>query len=396
MQFRLLLSLVPFAIACSDQTNAMPTQENTFTAVVGSIVGGDTAPVRGSDGASHVVYELELTNAKAVPATIDRIDVLNFDDGATILTLTGDALVAALHTMNAQAAPSNLIPPNEARLLFVDMDFASDDAAPRRLKHRLAGTGATSPASREPSPIQYELTPYDISRKDPPSFIRPMTGPGWLASNGCCDVGGAHRGAIQSVNGELWDSQRFAIDWLRVDEQGRLVAGDPADLHNWVGYGEPILAAEDGVVIQARDGLPDQTPGTLPDPRTITIETIDGNSVVIDHGNDVFSFYAHLVTGSVAVRVGDRVQAGQQIGLLGNSGNTSAPHLHFHVMTGPSPLGSDGIPYVFEHFVRTQRIDAAQFDRALDGGRIDPPSGPSVTAVNALPLSFDVIDFGGG
>jgi murein DD-endopeptidase MepM/ murein hydrolase activator NlpD len=395
MRFRLLLALFPLALACSDQTNATPTQQNTFTAIVGSIVGGDTAPVLGSDGEYHVVYELELTNTKAVPATVDRIDVLNFDDGATLLTLAGDDLVAALHGMNAGPVASNAIQPNEARLLFVEMDFASEDEAPRRLKHRLTGTGATSPASREPAPIQYELTAYDISRKEPPFFFRSMRGRGWLAANGCCAAGGAHRGAIQSVNGELWDSQRFAIDWLRVDEEGRVYVGDPANLHSWVGYGEPILAAEDGVVVQARDGLPDQIPGTLPDPSTITIETIDGNSVVIDHGNDVHSFYAHLVEGSVAVQVGDRVEAGQQIGLLGNSGNTSAPHLHFHVMTGVSPLGSDGIPYVFDQFVVTQRIDAAQFDRALEGGRIDPPSGPSVTAVNALPLSFDVIDFGG-
>lgn len=395
MRFRTLPALLLLAVACSDQTNATPTQQNTFTAIVGSIVGGDTAPVLGSDGEYHVVYELELTNAKPVPATIDRIDVLNFDDGATLLTLSGEDLVAALYTMNARAAGSNVLLPNESRLLFVDMDFASEDEAPRRLKHRLTGTGATSPASQEPAPIQYELTAYDIDRKEPPFFFRSMRGGGWIAANGCCDVGGAHRGAIQSVNGELFDSQRFAIDWIRADGEGRVVVGDPANLSNWVGFGEPILAAEDGVVIEARDGLPDQVPGTLPDPSTITIDTIDGNSVVIDHGNDVHSFYAHLVNGSVAVRVGDRVQAGQQIGLLGNSGNTSAPHLHFHVMTGVSPLGSDGIPYVFDRFVRTQRIDAAQFDRALEGGRIDPPSGPGVTAVNALPLSFDVIDFGG-
>ena len=74
----------------------------------------------------------------------------------------------------------------------------------------------------------------------------------------------------------------------------------------------------------------------------ITSETIGGNHVVLDLGGGRFAFYAHLQPGSLKVKVGDRVTRGQIIGLVGNSGNSTEPHLHFHISNGVSPLGSEG------------------------------------------------------
>jgi murein DD-endopeptidase MepM/ murein hydrolase activator NlpD len=81
----------------------------------------------------------------------------------------------------------------------------------------------------------------------------------------------------------------------------------------------------------------------------VGIAGVDGNSVVIDHGNGLYSFYAHMQKGSI--KVGDKVRAGDQLGLLDNSGNTSAPHMQFHIMNGTSALGSDGLPFVFDSFL---------------------------------------------
>jgi hypothetical protein len=80
------------------------------------------------------------------------------------------------------------------------------------------------------------------------------------------------------------------------------------------------------------------------------VETADGNYVVVDLGQGRFALYAHLQPGSLRVKVGDRVRTGDVLGLLGNTGNTDGPHLHFHVMDGPSPLTSDGLPFVFTSF----------------------------------------------
>lgn len=368
---------------------------NVFTPIVGSILGTQDAPVPGTDGKAHLVYEVVLTNAKAVPATLDKIDVASADNGAVLKSLSGDALVASLHTLDAKLATSAAIPPNESRMLFIELEFASVAAAPKRIVHRISGSGASSPSSREPEPIAYELAPYDVARKTVPVFAAPLEGGRWLAANGCCGVTGAHRGAVQTVNGRLWDSQRFAIDWMRFDKEGRMVVGDPADVHNWVDYGATVRAAAGGTVIEMKDGLPDQVPGKLPAPGTITIETVDGNHVVIDHGNGLFTFYAHLIAGSVTVKVGDHVLARQKLGLLGNSGNTSAPHLHFHVMSGPSPLGSDGLPYVVDRFTLLQQIADADLDKALAGESIDSPTGAPAARAKELPLDRTVVDFGG-
>jgi murein DD-endopeptidase MepM/ murein hydrolase activator NlpD len=187
---------------------------------------------------------------------------------------------------------------------------------------------------------------------------------------------------------------------MRLDDQGRLVTGDPSDVSNWVGYGARVIAAADGVVVSALNDLENQVPGSLPDPNTITVGNVDGNHVVIDHGNGLYSFYAHLQPGSVQVQVGDTVQTGDQLGLLGNTGNTSAPHLHFHIMSGPSPLGSDGTLYVLDAFLLAGEadVDEAAFDAALIEGAASFPKREELNPVERereLPLDNAIVDFPG-
>src|SRR5213593_3739666 len=188
---------------------------------------------------------------------------------------------------------------------------------------------AISPAAKVPSSITYRVASLALATLAASVFRPPLEGKGWLVVNGCCGDTGAHRGAIQSINGRLFDSQRFAIDFMQADVDGRLVIGDPANVRSWVGYGARVRAAAAGRVVAARNDLSDQMPGSLPDPQTITVDNVDGNFVVLDHGQGLFTFYAHLQRKSVQVVQGDRVAAGQELGRLGNTGNTSAPHLHF-------------------------------------------------------------------
>ena len=110
----------------------------------------------------------------------------------------------------------------------------------------------------------------------------------------CCNPEIIHRGSVLSVNGALYDAQRFAIDWMRVDEQDRLVHGDLADVHNYTCYGAEVLAVADGKVVSPRNDLDDQKPGKLPDPDTVSIDTVNGNHVVLDIGGGYFAFFAHL------------------------------------------------------------------------------------------------------
>jgi murein DD-endopeptidase MepM/ murein hydrolase activator NlpD len=89
---------------------------------------------------------------------------------------------------------------------------------------------------------------------------------------------------------------------------------------------------------------------------------VGGNFVILDIGHGRYAFYAHLKPGSLRVRPGDRVRKGQVLGLVGNSGNSTEPHLHFHLMDDTSPLGSEGIPYVHETFALVGKCARALTD----------------------------------
>jgi Membrane proteins related to metalloendopeptidases len=175
----------------------------------------------------------------------------------------------------------------------------------------------------------------------------PLRGPGWVAANGCCTLN-AHRGATLAIDGTIRVPERFAIDFVQLNSQDRLFDGALTDLSAYAYYGAPIRAAAPGRVVGVRRSLPEQVPGSLP--AGATIQMAGGNYVVVKIGPGRFAFYAHLKTGSLRVRKGQKVKTGQVLGLLGNTGNTDGPHLHFHVMDSPSPLQSNGLPFVFRSF----------------------------------------------
>ena len=284
------------------------TVPDAFTAILIRPLAPRTAAFPGDDGRYHVVYELLLTNAKALPAAFDRIDVLDADDRTRVLlSVSGADLLARTLFLNAAPAPDTTLASNESKAVMMELVFETEADVPAGLVHRLEGTGADHPAAAIPGPLSYLAAPWPLNEVTPPVLGPPLTGQGWVVANGCCLTLGPHRSSIQTINGNLDNSQRFAIDWLKLDDENRFVLGDPAVLENWAGFGQPVLSVSDGVVVEARNDLDDQVPGSLPPPLTITVETVDGNHVVVDMGNGLFAFYAHFKKGSVAVQAGDRV-----------------------------------------------------------------------------------------
>lgn len=369
---------------------------DVFTPVIASTLSPEAYPIRGTDGACHAVYELQLTNTKSVPATIQKIEVLAGSTGSPMITSFSDAdLVKRLRTLAPQPAADATIEPNGGRLFYIELTFKDAASVPKLLEHHLYLTGAPNPGPAKPAPLDYVVAPLKIADAKPLVIGPPLAGTGWIAANGCCNPDITHRGSVQSVNGALYDSQRFAIDWMRLDEQGRLVHGDEGDVHNYADYGADVLAVADAKVVSVLNNLDDQLPGRLPEPSSITIETVDGNHVVLDLGGGRFAFYAHLQKNSIKVRPGDAVKKGAVLGKLGNTGNTSAPHLHFHIMNRPSPMAADGIPYLIDAFDFSGQIDIAAFEAApaLAGdwgkGRIAKPEPRQ----RQFPLNLNIINF---
>jgi hypothetical protein len=368
-----------------------------ITPVIASALNPNTGAFLGTDKKQHVVYELILTDASATPATIQKVEVLESAGSTHALAVyQGDDLLSRLRSTFSAPVATTDVESNGTRLFLIHLVFDQNAKIPARLVHRLTLLGGATPAPVPQAPVAltYVAAPFAVLPKVP-VIGPPLAGKGWVVFNGCCGISGAHRSSSKPINGQIYFAQRFAIDWMRLDDKGQLVHGDAADVHNFSDYGAEVLAVADGTVASTFNELDDQKPGTLPDPKTITMENVDGNHVVLNLGGGVWAFYAHLKRDSIRVSPGDHVKRGQVLGNLGNTGNTSAPHLHFHLMNGPSTLGSSGLPYVIDSFEYAGAVSAAKFGEGdkLEGswneGMLSAPSPRHAQ----FPMDFAIIKF---
>jgi len=384
-----------FAVALFS-ASAAP-QPDQFTPLVVAPLTANTRSFHGTDGKTHLTYELVLTNTNPTPATLQRVVIVDASDQSKALaSFDGRRLLSHLRTTGATAADSPTIEFNQTRLLLIDFTLDPLATIPARVLHNLQVLAAPAPSLRPATPValSYTVAPLDIN-PNLPQIGPPLSGGGWVAINGCCEQTLAHRVSSLGCNGGIYFAQRFAIDWMRLDKAGRLLTGDPADVHSYPDYGADVLAVAEGTVVGMLDALDDQKPGSLPDRNTITIENVDGNHLVIDLGDGVFAFYAHLRHGSIKVAVGDRVHRGQVLASLGNTGNTSAPHLHFQLMESPSVLCSNGLPYSFDSFALAGQIPLADYANAtgMEGNWNKGMFPAPVSRKGQYPLDLNIVDF---
>ncbi len=140
-------------------------------------------------------------------------------------------------------------------------------------------------------------------------------------------------------------NQRFAFDFLVVDKTGKTHKGKGRSNEDYYAFGKEILAPADGVVTDVISGVRDNTPGSM-NPYSAL-----GNAVFIQHREHEVSVLAHFKQGSIKVKVGDKVKKGQLIGLCGNSGNSSEPHLHYHLQNTPIIQDGKGIKCIFDELI---------------------------------------------
>jgi len=130
-------------------------------------------------------------------------------------------------------------------------------------------------------------------------------------------------------------NQQFALDLLGVGPDGKTKRAEGEGNESYYAFGREVLAPAEGTVVAAIDGVPDNEPGSM-NPYSAL-----GNCVMIQHRSNEVSVLAHFKRGSVRVKAGDKVSRGQVLGLCGNSGNSSEPHLHYHLQD--SPVVQDGL-----------------------------------------------------
>jgi len=366
-------------------------------------VNTEPVPVAGTDGKDYLTYELYLTNITSTPVTIDSVQALDADSGAALQTYSGAELVSHARVVGTppggSPATSVVLAGGQLAIVWLDPSVVGGSAMPTSLLHQVKLTFATAPSPLIPVELTENVAATPVSSTPAPTIKPPLDGTNWFDGDGCCDEVTPHRGASNPINGQFYFAERFAIDWVQLTPDLALTTGDPTELSSYAYYGSPIRAVADGEIVAVSDELQDQVPGANPPAGSLTLDQYGGNHVVQrfeQNGQTYYAFYAHLKPGTAkaTVAVGQTVSAGDLLGELGNSGNTDAPHLHFHVMDGPDPLASDGLPYQFDSL---QLVGQASGDDAIAPlSNRQPlslaPGGQSGNRTDEMPLYLDLVN----
>jgi hypothetical protein len=346
------------------------------------------APFTGSDQRIHLVYELWITNFSSGDVSLQNIAILG---DSTILHELNAAAIGGRLQPGGQREAVGVLPKSTQALLFIHIELSPGPAVPHQISHRITAHFAAAP------PGHQELTETGGTTSiDPRSIMKigpPLAGDNYIAADSCCDAT-RHTRAALPVNGRVWIAQRYAVDWEQLDKDKRIYSGSRERLESYTIFGKPAIAVADATVVSVIDGLPEQTPGKYP--TDISLDAADGNSVILDLGTGHYALYAHMQPGSLKVHQNERVKRGQVLGLVGNTGNSVAPHLHFQLMDSPSSLASNGLPYEIDGFRVTGKSNGTEdFDRAEAAGTplaINTIS-PAQSVPKGLPLDQLVISF---
>ncbi len=373
--FPLLLLATPLSAKAKDQV----------TPVLSRILASPQA-VLGSDGNYHLAYEILLTNASKAPWQLSAVNVLKQSGPSPVIQKFSGKQIPKIFSDLSERSPTDKLGPGQSGLLFLTLSFPDKSSIPREITHRFDFTHSGRLLSLGGPPTQVHL-------QDPILIGTPLKGKKWVAGDGCCQSHRHVRAALP-INGQLFLAQRYAIDWEQLSDTDQIFTGDPKLVESYQCYGKEVIAIADAKVVKAIDLYADQVPGKLPD--GIELDQADGNHVVLEIQPGVYALYAHLKKGSLLVRDGDRVQKGQVLAKIGNSGNTSEPHLHFHLMDSPSPLASNGLPYRLEQFDLLGKLPStAAFDQGAAEGnplKILQVSLPGPHR-DQLPLDLVVVSF---
>src|SRR5262249_9311145 len=281
------------------------------------------------------VYELRIENITDGRFTLKRLVVMDAN-GAALGQLDTQGLGTRFSLGGRRGSETNVLEASQFGVVFLHVTIPKTAPLPGSLTHLIEGY--SEKAHRD---FSMPLARTKVVGTEPLVLGAPLHGKGYVAADGCCDSI-RHVRALLPLDGQFYLAQRFAVDWEKIDADARVFKGDPGAVRSYRIYGDPVYAVADGKVVASRNDLDDQVPGKLPE--GLPLDEADGNFAIIELRPGIYALYAHMKKGSVTVSAGAPVHRGEQIGNVGNTGNTSAPHLHFQLMNAPSALVANGLP----------------------------------------------------
>jgi murein DD-endopeptidase len=319
------------------------------------------------EGRRVLVYELHITNFGPSSLTLTELQVFASGSESSLSEKAGGDKLA---DYSGSSLSELLRPVDESSQMGESSDMASK-SNPGKLdigRRVIAFMYVTVPGDLRVSALRHRFSfdvaepsrskgnPNDESALDgiivpvlqqSPLVLSPPFKDGvWLAGNGPSNSS-VHRRSVIAIDGRAYISQRFAIDWALVGNNGNTFHDSRERNENFWGFGQPVLAVADGEVTEIVDGIPDNIPGKLP---LVTVQTITGNHVTVRIAADTYVMFAHLKQGSIRVRLHQTIKRGTEFAQVGNSGNTTGAHLHLQVTDANSALAAEGIPFIFDRF----------------------------------------------
>jgi biotin carboxyl carrier protein len=378
---------IPFLAALIVPFSAFAVPAHDFPPQI-EVINYEPPSVMKADGKFYLAYELHLTNFDAAPRKLVAIDVMDNSPAArTVARFNESKLPDMLLNKSSQkkiqeAGPvkgSPVLDPGSRTVAFLWLEFDDESKVPAGVVHTLSFESGK----------QITIPSIPVKKSAWPVLAKPFSGKGWLAINGPSN-NSLHRRTVLVISGHPYIGQRTAIDWMKIGENGMAFSGDPKKNESYFCYNQDVLAVAEGTVAKVLDGVPENTPATG-DSRAVTLNPVNagGNQVAIDLGGNRYALYGHLIPGSIRVKEGDKVKAGQVIAKVGNSGNSTSPHLHLQVSDRPDFLAAEGIPYGFAQ----AQVRKIKEEENPDGSKAEILPGEPQKISGELVLENDLVDW---
>jgi Peptidase family M23 len=338
-------------------------------------------------GSVRLFYEMQITNFSKDQYVLNSIET---KAGDTKSSFEGAALAALMSYLGASESPAKhsdrVIEGGRSLVIFFMLDLGKDQT-PNTIEHVLhvlddqGGAHDVVPA------------PLMVSNDSPIVVAPPLRGT-WIAGDSVNNrPDAAHRRAILVEDGRAWLAQRFAIDWVQyqtIDGVRTTWKGAEDRNDSYFCYGQPIYSVAAGKVVALADGLPENVPHSGKYAISIGADNAAGNHVVVEIAPHRYVLYAHMRPGTVRVKAGDEVQIGEILGLVGNTGSSTEPHLHMHIDDQPSFLAGNGVPYEFAQGEASGPVEAnVSSPDAISFG----PIGPQSRFTNDYPADNALVTF---
>lgn len=311
------------------------------------MVGASPQPVM-ANGHIHLLYELHLTNFASLPIELTRVEVWA-DGSSPLVSYEAQVLqdiaipVEELSSVSSPAETKGGRKIGEGHSAVIFFDLALDAAArvPHELRHRYFFSVARK--NKPNYETAFDGPPMIVAGNPVPVLHAPLRGASWVAFNalGAKD----HRRALNAVDGRERIPQRFAIDWGRLGPDGRLSHGKRDSNADFYSYGAEVLAVADGRISDARDGIPENVGTTERSERSITLDNVLGNYLVLDFGE---GRYAALRSPSTRQPQGEsgRFRKGRSgVGALGKLRKLrcASPAFSSHGRSFTAGVGGDSV-----------------------------------------------------